>query len=751
MRSFPLTIFILFALIFTGIASGQQVEVPPPVPVEVEAASLEEEADAVELPPELAPKQREEADEEPAVDGVNVDTGVSEEESTVKKIESAPISIAPVSADALRSKSRAAKPGQLGSSVMTRTEARTFNFTIPAPRGQLLDRNGYPLAQNIVVNYAALNFPFLGKDVTDEAILRYAGERIVHVNRLLGEEWDVASKRVIEHYRKRRWFPLIFSSVLTKEQEDQLQRGLMEGLKLHPVYQRVYPQNQTLSHVVGYVGKTPPQARGEIVNNEPLWQSAIGVEGLEQSFEADLRGTPGRINILYEADGSRARENLLQKPRPGHNVVTTIDLEMQNLCEKLLEQKVKRGAMVIMDVRNGDVMALASYPRYNPNDFIPRISQEKFSELINDPEKPLYPRAFRGSYPPASTYKVVTGLGFLDSGFVGVSDVYPCKAKWTIGELTMRNWNKKNEASMNLVAAITRSCNTWFYEVATYAGADSMSYMSTHLGLGQKTGLPLNEVPGFIPNNRYWLKNFGYSMADGEEAAMSIGQGMVETTPVQVARTMAAVGHGTKLFNARLVSQIQDVDHEVVQTFPPDLVHDMSIDPYDIKVMKKGMYDVVHAGNGTGKAAYHKITVAGKTGTGQWKPAQKQNIAWFAGFFPAKYPVYSFSVIYEGDPEEGVSGGKKAAPVIGAFLKEYLNDENYAEVKAASDAFKAEQQMYEPIDLGYREKIRAIYSGSGGGEKKAAATAAKPVATQAAPEPQKPKGRGLLRRIFGGN
>ncbi|NRB73513.1 MAG: hypothetical protein HRU46_04080, partial [Verrucomicrobiales bacterium] len=516
-------------------------------------------------------------------------------------------------------------------------------------------------------------------------------------------------------------------------------------LSLHPVYLRHYPQGKTLGHVVGYVGKRPPRLTGPIVNDEDMWGQGMGVDGLEEAFETDLRGKPGRTNVLFEADGSKVKEDVLEYPQPGYNVVTSIDLEMQRICEELLEEQVKRGAMVIMDCRTGDIMAMASNPSFDPNDFIPSISQEKYSSLVEDPDKPLYARAFRAAYPPASTFKIPVALGFLESGYISASDVYPCPSAWQVGNVVMRNWNKNGEGYMNVVGAITRSCNTWFYEVATRAGADSMSYMATRLGLGQKTGIPLNENSGFIPSNRYWLDQYGYLMSDGEEAVMSIGQGTVEATPLQIARMMAAIGNGREVFKPRLVTQIQDLNHEIIRTFPPEVVTNLRVDNYSLRTVQRGMYDVVNAGNGTGKRAAHKITVSGKTGTGQWKVANKQNVAWFAGYFPSKYPVYSFAVIYEGDPGETVGGGSKAAPVVGAFLERYLTEENYNKVRDAAAELK---ELYgEPEEeFSYRGPVQSIFRGGPGELSVEGGLTPVPDGPAAAPRPS--RGGGLFDGLF---
>lgn len=695
-----------------------------------------DDAAAVEIPAELLGDEpaipRPEA--EPMAAEADVEEEVDEKDSIVHKMEGIPATAAPVMAEDLRAKApQTAKQGQVGSSVLTRTEARTFTFSIPAPRGQLLDRNGYPLAQSKVAYYAAITFPFLGAGVPEAEVLRYAGERIVHVNNILGTDWDLSGKVVIDHYKDRRWVPLTFSSILTDSEVDELTRQKMEGLTLHPVYMRHYPQGKTLSHVIGYVGKRPPRTMGPIVNDEALWGLGIGVDGLEETFETDLRGTPGRVNVLFEADGTKVKEEVLSRPRPGYNVVTSIDLEMQRICEDLLAEKVKSGAMVVMDVRNGDIMAMASYPQFDPNQFIPSISQENYAALVEDPTKPLFPRAYRASYPPASTFKIPVALGFLESGYVTTNDVYPCPSSWKVGNLVMRNWNKDGEGAMNVIGAITRSCNTWFYEVASMAGSDSMSYMATRLGLGQKTGIPLNEAQGFIPTNRWWLEKHGYLMSDGEEAVMSIGQGTVEVTPLQVARMMAAVGNGKQVIKPRLVLQVQDLNHELERTIPVEVSNSLNVDSYSLRAVQRGLYDVVNAGNGTGSAASHKITVSGKTGTGQWKPAQKQNIAWFAGYFPSKHPVYSFAVICEGDPGEVVGGGKNAAPIVGAFLEKYLTEENYNKVRERAEEIGGES-VEEQDEYSFRGPLTSIF-------REGEPVPGEPVMTEIVPQPGDPGAR----------
>ena len=601
----------------------------------------------------------------------------------------------------------------LGSTLENQPDARTFVLTVPAPRGMILDRNGVPLAQTKVVYYAAINFPTL-KEASDAEILVYAHQRIAEANRYAISDWVLDDEVILSHFRNRRWLPLVFSNALSDEQADLLRPHLAKGLFLQPVYMRTYPHKAFAAHIIGYVGNRPPRRTGEIDSGEELWGAGVGVAGLEASFDEQLTGKPGKINVLFDSSGTKLTEEMIVRPVPGQNVVTTIDFEIQKLCERLLRENVRRGAMVIMEVETGDILGMASNPQYDPNDFIPAISHERYGELSNDPAKPLYARSFRAAYPPASTFKVPVALAALESGTVSMDTVYSCPSSYWIGDTQMRNWNKNGEGYMNVVGAITRSCNTWFYQAGIETGSAPIESMTQMLGYGQKTGIPLAaEEPGFMPTNEWSMKERGYRLTSGDLANISIGQGTVMATPLQVAHGMAGVAAGDRLMKARLVMQVQDISNRVTETFPSTTERNLLIDSYNVDIIRKGMEDVVNAGNGTGKAASHsKISICGKTGTGQWKPTQEQNVAWFAGFAPARHPVFSFAVLYEGSPGETVSGGKKGAPVIGEFFDEYLTDDKLAELSARSEGFEVASNDSPDED---HPEVKGIYSGGSGG------------------------------------
>jgi len=640
----------------------------------------------------------------------------------------------------------------LGSTLENQPDARTFVLTVPAPRGMILDRNGVPLAQTKIVYYAAINFPTL-KAATDAEILVYAHQRIAEANRYAIAKWALDDEVILAHFRNRRWLPLVFSNALSDDQAELLRPHQTKGLLLQPVYMRTYPHKAFASHIIGYVGNRPPRRTGDIESGEELWGAGVGVAGLEASFDEQLTGKPGKINVLFDSSGTKLTEEMIVRPVPGQNVVTTIDFEIQKLCERLLRENVRRGAMVVMEVETGDILGMASNPQYDPNDFIPAISHERYGELSNDPAKPLYARSFRAAYPPASTFKVPVALAALESGKVSMDTVYSCPNSYWIGDTQMRNWNKNGEGYMNVVGAITRSCNTWFYQAGIETGAAPIESMTQMLGFGQKTGIPLPaESAGFMPTTEWSMKERGYRLSSGDIANISIGQGTVLATPLQVAHGMAGIGAGDRLMKARLVKQIQDISNRVTETFPATTERNLLVDSYNIDVVRKGMEDVVNAGNGTGKAASHsKISICGKTGTGQWKPSQQQNVAWFAGFAPARHPVFSFAILYEGRPGETVSGGKSGAPVIGEFFDEYLTEDKLAELSSRSEGFEVASNDTPDDD---RPKVKGIYSGgsgssssSGGGSSTSRKKPTGPPPPAAEPQKRETGLRGWLSRF----
>ncbi|HEX4668240.1 MAG TPA: penicillin-binding protein 2 [Chthoniobacterales bacterium] len=563
----------------------------------------------------------------------------------------------------------------------TQKQARTYVLDIPAPRGQITDRHGMPLAQNKLSYNLAIDFP-TPLDFADAQVLGYAHQRIRAAEKKLDRSLDIPDGAILRHYHNRGFLPFEIAQNLKDSELAELQENLPAGLSLRPIYTRIYPNKSLAGQIVGYTGRTSRNADGIIQNGQVLWPETEGREGLELTFNSMLTGRHGKYKVTFDRDGRKTSERIVEPPVPGYNVVTTLDLHLQELAEKALAAKAKRGAIVIMNPNNGDILALASWPTYDPNLFVPSISKAKFKELQDDPDIPLLPRAYRSAYPPGSTFKVAVGLAAFQSGTITPQDQYECVPAMDIGNTTFHNWKKSDRGSLNFIQALTESCDTWFYQVGIQTGAGPILDWAARLGFGAKCGIPLRgEADGRLPNDEYMKATHGRKILGGDIANLSIGQGDVLATPLQMAQAMAIVANGGTLFQTRLVEQVQTVGNEIVAAYSVRAKKTIDASPMVMEQLHTAMVDAVNAPAGTAhQASLEKVSVAGKTGTAQWGPKEKERTAaWFAGFVPADHPQYSFAALYEGDVGSEVHGSSAAAPMIGRILRAVYNEGDESE------------------------------------------------------------------------
>ena len=593
----------------------------------------------------------------------------------------------------------AAAGGGLAPTWDTQKHARTYVLNIPAPRGQIVDRNGSPLAQTRVSYNLALVFP-TPTTFTDAEVMRYAEPQILLARNITGRTISVTQDLLLKHYKNRGVLPLVIAQDLKPDEIEAFNRRKPETLTLLPTYQRFYPNGSLAGHIIGYAGRTGRMPDGPIQNNEVLWPGAEGREGLEQTFDDQLQGKEGQFNMTFDPSGKKATEQVVIPPQPGYNVVTTLDEELQRLCEQTLEKNVKRGAIVMIDPYNGDILAMASWPTINPNWFIPNISAEQFKALQDDPQIPLLPRAYRSAYPPGSTFKVPVGIAAMQEHVIETETEFSCPPSMEIGRIVFRNWKKTDAGSLNFADALTQSCDTWFYQVGIKTGGAKMIDWALKLGFGARTGIPLAaEAEGRIPNDEFMQKTHGRKLLSGDLANFSIGQGDILATPLQLAQSMAIVGNGGTFYQTRLVRQVQSIDGKIVTAYGIRARAQMDIEPKIMKEVKRGLVQVVSGGMGTaGKASVPNVKVAGKTGTAQWGPKSKERTAaWFAGFAPADKPKYAFAAVYESDASnsDDVHGGSHAAPLIGKVLREVFKDEAKETKKTKKKGEKDEEKEME--------------------------------------------------------
>lgn len=580
--------------------------------------------------------------------------------------------------------------------IESKIEARTLTLTIPAARGQITDRFGRPFAQNKIAHYLALKFPYL-KNSTRSQIIEYGQAKISKANLVLGIELKVSDENIWTHYSHRRWLNMPIPPLLSNEQANKIKILNDPELLLHSIYLRHYPNNSTAGHIIGFVGKTGPMPSGPITRNEPIWEFTEGRDGLELTMNNHLKGIPGRLQILYNEEGKIKNYIIDKQPIPGNNIVTTLDLDMQKIAEKTLSKSAKKGALVVIEISTGEIVAMASWPVYNPNIYIPSISQVDFDKLTNDPDKPLFPRAYRGAYPPASTFKALVALAALRSGKISQYSSIECPGFVWVGNGKFRNWHAGSEGPLNVISALKRSCNTWFIKTAIRTGANRIVNLADTFGFGKKTNIRLNgESGGLLPDNKYFKKKYGHKILQGNLANISIGQGELLATPLQIAKMMAVIAKGSAIRTIKIVKQIQNINNDVIDTIEKETSKYIDLSDENFLVVQRGLYEVVNGSNGTGSRSSNNYgTTAGKTGTAQWKKKTKQELAWFAGFIPYKVPEYAFAILYEGEPNEKVSGGKKAAPIIAS----YFNKLAHLRYKRLQEQKRIEDEKFKKLNF----------------------------------------------------
>lgn len=602
-----------------------------------------------------------------------------------------------------------ASRGAADGAINTRKDARTITLRIPAPRGMIVDREGEPLAQNQVAYQVALQFQQF-ENADRDFVINWARTRLDSLQLLVKNLVPKTDDELFDHYRHRRWLPLLVTGQLGDKEAHDIQSKLTSGLVLNPLYRRIYPNGELAAHIIGYSGSVGKLPTGPINFNEPLWEESEGRAGLEKIFNTQLTGEPGMKKLLFDENGNKLLEEQVKRPRPGGTLVTTLDLDWQKLAEKTLRNGCRRGAFVVIDVVTGEVLVMASRPSFDLNRFIPGISETDFKALNDDPSAPMHGRAFQSVYPPASAFKPVVALAALNNGTVTENSTVYCPAAITIGRTTMHNWSKTPEGSIDVKRALARSCNTWFYQVGIDVGPSSFLSLARRLGFGGLSSLPLvGEESGIVPNDEYMLRKHKRRILDGDTANMSIGQGDLLASPLQVAQAMAGIANGDIVPKLKLIRQVQDTRGRVVQAAVPERKEWLGIDKKAVEVVHKGMSDVVNGGGGTGASAQLSYTtLCGKTGTAQWgDPRKSQRLAWFAGFLPEDNPRYSFAVLYEGQPGETVSGGRMAAPMVKRFFEGIKDDikDTIAPPKKALIVIDESQEGAKPAEGDKPEEI----------------------------------------------
>ena len=568
----------------------------------------------------------------------------------------------------------------------SRTDVKPFYFAIPAPRGQILDRKGRPLAQNSLVRRLLFTVPSEQRS-TLEAYTAWLQQEIDATKAELPVARMPDADTLKRHYENRRELPVPVSDAFKQDLVLDPQKHAHASLRTE--YVRHYPQGGMAAHILGYIASDGAPPSGPILRNEPLWQRTKGATGLEAAFNKPLTGIDGTLCLMMADTGSVAYQQVFTPPAAGRDVVTTLNLETQRLVESSLAHSGHRSAMVIVDAFTGDIRAMASLPHYDPNAFAGGISDTDFAALTQDINGPLFDRALLGTYPPGSIFKPVIVLAGLRAGTVDAQHEFECGPSLMIDGREFDNWSKDDHGWFNARAALIRSCNTYFYQSAMVTRDRPILYMAHELGLGSSPVLPLKTAAGNLPQT---------APSNHDLANLSIGQGVTETSPLQMVMVMATFANGSCRPRPRLVSHTQSQTGQLGDVAMPCRDALLPVSQSDLETVRSGMFGVVNHSKGTGKAArLKKVAVFGKTGTAQWVlRGAKANVVWFAGFVDTSPPL-AFTVMVEGNANEGgLSGGGTAAPIIAKVLHDIEDRPSAHDVKFEPDNVPEENDPLTP-------------------------------------------------------
>lgn len=548
---------------------------------------------------------------------------------------------------------------------------------IPPTRGLIFDRNGVILADN----RPSFSLTLTRERAGDwEPVL----DVIVEVLGLSSEERALFEKRVRQGRRPFEPVPVLFE--LSEEQIATIavNQFRLPGVEVVAQLVRHYPEGEHFAHSVGYVGRINER---ELKDLDPVAYSGthhIGKTGVERFYEEQLHGEVGYEEVETNARGRVLRVLKRIDPLPGKDVMLTIDVRLQEAAEAALGGR--RGAIVAIQPGTGEVLAMVSQPSFDPNPFVTGISFKAYAELRDSLDQPLFNRVLRGLYPPGSTIKPMMAVAALDAGVITPSSrVFdPGFYQLAGNSHKYRNWNRNGDGWVSLEMAIMRSNDTYFYDLAHKLGIDRMHDYMSRFGLGQRVSLDMfEETSGLMPSRDWKRARYRQPWYPGETLILGIGQGYMQTTPLQLAQAVTLIATRGKWIRPHLAKTLEGVPPVDSQPLPDILLHDAKYWDY----ARIGMEQVMHGARGTarkvGDTAVYRM--AGKSGTAQVvaiKQGERYNRdktlerhrdhALFVAFAPAENPQIAVAVMVE----NGESGSGVAAPVVKQVMDAWLLDDN---------------------------------------------------------------------------
>jgi penicillin-binding protein 2 len=532
---------------------------------------------------------------------------------------------------------------------------------VPAPRGKILDRDG----RVIVDNHSSFTL-LLNRENLKKEHLRSIAEG-------LDIDYDQLVARLDRFKRRPAYEPVVIKEELTPEEltfvESHRDPETFPELMLIHAERRLYPKDGLGAHVIGYVGEVSEAELDTPDYSKYQQGQIIGKDGLERQYNETLLGVDGQRRVMVDNRG-RERQTLEDKPAtPGHDIETTLDLDLQAVAELSIGDR--QGAVVALDPRNGEVLAMASRPAFDPNLFAARIQSKDWNALLANPQKPLLNRAIQAQLAPGSTFKPLMALAGLETGVIDDSFHVRCSGGASFYGHWYACWQKHGHGDVEVHRAIEQSCDVFFYTVGNKLGVDRIAHYAEMAGFGHKTGIDLpHEVDGIMPSTQWVMRNYHRKWYAGETISVAIGQGAVTITPLQLASAIGGISMGG----------VWKTPHLVRDPLHPVSFHKADLNPENVAKVVYGMWSVVNEAGTGGRARLPGISLCGKTGTAQVASTELvklmkakggdtfNNNAWFVGFAPRENPEIVVAALIQAGDE-----GYIAAPVVRDVIKAYFD------------------------------------------------------------------------------
>ncbi len=537
---------------------------------------------------------------------------------------------------------------------------------LPPPRGQVFDRNGLLIAGN-QQNYRVT----IIRDEVDDP-----KQTLMNLSRLIPLSQEDIDDILDEMSKRSRLLPVTVADRLSWEDVSQVavNAPALPGITPEFGLSRIYPRGDDFAHIIGYVGPVSDYDLSRIEDPDPLLQIPkfqIGKTGVENKLEAALRGKAGTKRIEVNAVGRVMRELGRDEATKGETVQLTIDTKLQNFVQARLAGE--SAAAVVIDVTNGDLVAIGSAPAFDPNKFVRGISVADYAALTENKYRPLANKAVQGTYPPGSTFKMVTALAAIEAGEITADETIYCGGHTEVANRRFHCWKRGGHGKIDLHNSLKQSCDVYYYDLAQRVGIEKITAMARKLGLGEKHNVPMSAVStGLTPTKAWKAANRGSDWVIGDSLNASIGQGLVLASPLQLAIMTARIATG-RAVEPRLVKAVNG------QEVPPTLGAPLELSKTSLDYIRTAMFAVSNEQRGTGystRIADKERRMAGKTGTSQVRnisaaerragvfrnedlPWERRDHALFVGFAPHDNPRYAVSVVVE----HGGGGSTAAAPI----------------------------------------------------------------------------------------